>query len=59
MAAKYRYFPWLGIRKLDSEDVHNFALPRAYKYSALMFEWLDWQVLLVSRATLKEKDGSS
>lgn len=44
----YRYIPYLGIRKLTAEEVFLFDLDPTFKYTALLFEWLDYSVLIVA-----------
>lgn len=44
----YRYIPYLGIRKLTAEEVSMFDLDPTFKYTALLFEWLGYCVLIAA-----------
>ena len=54
----FRYFPFLGICTLSDEEVDLFALSHDMKYKALLFEWLDYSILLFAVGRLKDTNAS-
>jgi hypothetical protein len=56
---KYRYFPFLGVRKLDQEYKDAFGIPDGWECTALMFEWLGSAVLIAARCVKTEKSNDN
>lgn len=54
----YRYIPYLGIRKLTPEEVIMFDLDQGFRYTALLFEWFSYSILLIAVGKM-EKNKSA
>lgn len=53
----FRYFTFLGIKTLTPDEVDLFDLDYDFTYKALLFEWLDYSILLF--AVGKPKDSNA
>lgn len=54
----FRYFPFLGIRTLSADEVYLFDLGSDFTYKALLFEWLDYSILLFAVGKPKDTNAS-
>lgn len=55
---KYRYFPFLGIKKLDAEEKELFGIPDNLECRGLVFEWLSAFFILFGKVYPKKKDDN-
>lgn len=53
LAAKFRWFPFLGYRTLDPVDKFIYDIPQEYEVKALTFEWLSHMIILVGKGSRK------
>lgn len=54
---KYRYFPFLGIKKFDDQDKIAYDIPLDLECTGLVFEWLG-VLLLISGAVYRRRDDN-
>lgn len=53
---KYRYFPFVGIKKFDDQDKEAYDIPRGFECTALVAEWFG-RLLLITGVVYKSKDN--
>ena len=53
----FRYLPFLGFKTLTDDEAYDFDLDLDFKYKAILFEWLDYSILLFAVGKLKDANA--
>lgn len=55
---KYRYFPFLGYKTLESDEKELLEIPEGLGCKALTFEWLGIYFVIVGKVYKEEKEDN-